>query len=407
MRSRRYPTLVLLALLTLVPASAGAQEASAAPPASQPSTVTPLAEAVPVATEWRLIEQRVGDALEPVPVTVPASLWLADGATVGNSGCNEFSGSYTLDGSAISFGDELARSPRACDPGAQSVEDAYLAALGDVVSWSITRGALELRDELGRPVLVFEQPAAALTPTQLSQLLARISGAEATIAELESRIDAIGIGRLRDRISELEAANQRLERQLAKPGATARPDRATAFSPAELVLLEGVPARIADSCQPLRQRLPTGTAAAVQCQPDTARVAEMAYYLLEGPRAVKLFEDRMKAGGATFLETYGPPGTPTCADGAASYIYADGGGIGGLGCFVDGGRANLRLVQDATDCKQLRVGNRQLKRPAMYAALTGASGDIVPLYDWAVSGRGIIQKIDRPRAKKSPGVGCP
>ena len=116
MRSRRYPTMVLLALLTLVPASAAAQEASAAshPRASHP--VAPLAEAVPVATEWRLIEQRVGDVLEPVPVTVPASLRLADGAAVGNSGCNEFSGSYTLDGSALSFGDEVTRSLRACDP---------------------------------------------------------------------------------------------------------------------------------------------------------------------------------------------------------------------------------------------------------------------------------------------------
>ncbi len=404
MRSRRYPTMVLLALLTLVPASAAAQEAPAEPSASEP---VPVAETVLVATEWRLIEQRVGDVLEPVPVTIPASLRLADGAAVGNTGCNEFSASYTLDGTALSFGPEVTRSLRACDPDAQSVEDAYLAALGEVASWSIIYAALELRDELGQPVLVFEQPNAALTPTQLSRLLARISVAEATIAQLESRIDAIGIGRLRDRISELESANQRLGQQLARPDVTARPDRSTAFSPAELVVLEGIPARIAASCQPLRQRLPTGTAAAVQCQPDTARVTEMAYYLLEGPRAVKLFEDRMRAGGATPLETYGPPGTPSCADGAATYVYADGGGIGGLGCFVDGGRANLRLVQDATECRQLRVGNRQLKRPAMYAALTGASRDIVPLYDWTVGGRGIIGKIDRPRAKKSPGVGCP
>ena len=403
MRSRRYPTMVLLALLTLVPASATAQETSPGPTASQPTTSQP----VPLATEWRLIEQRVGDMLEPVPVTVPASLRLADGAAVGQGGCNEFSGSYTLDGTALSFGDEVTRSLRACDLDAQAVEDAYLAALGEVTTWSIAGGALQLRDERGEPLLVFEQPDAALTPTQLSRLLARISGAEATIAQLEARIEAIGIGRLRDRISELESANQRLERQLATPNATARPDRSTAFSPAELVVLEGVPARIAGSCQPLRQRLPSGTAAAVQCRPDTARVTEMAYYLLEGPRAVRLFEDRMRAGGATPLETYGPPGTPSCADGAASYVYADGGGIGGLGCFVDGGRANLRLVQDATDCKQLKVGNRQLKRPAMYAALTGASRDIVPLYDWTVGGRGIIQKIDRPKAKKSPGVGCP
>ena len=133
----------------------------------------------------------------------------------------------------------------------------------------------------------------------------------------------------------------------------------------------------------------------------------MAYYLLEGDRALTLFNDRMASGGASYVDIYGPPGTPTCEDGVPSYLFADGGGIAGWGCFIDGGKANLRLVQDATACKQLKVGSQQLKRPAMYVAMTGPSADIVPLNDWAVGGKGVTKTIARPKAKKSPGAVCP
>ncbi len=133
----------------------------------------------------------------------------------------------------------------------------------------------------------------------------------------------------------------------------------------------------------------------------------MAYYLLEAKPAVKLFEDRMKAGGATPLEIYGPPGTPTCADGSPSWFYADGGGISALGCYVDSGRSNVRIIQDATACKQLDVGNRRLKRPVMYVAMSGAGTDIVPLYDWAVRGRGVIETIDRPGARSRRASAAP
>mgnify|MGYP006987971316 CR=1 FL=1 len=114
----------------------------------------------------------------------------------------------------------------------------------------------------------------------------------------------------------------------------------------------------------------------------------------------------MKAG-APWTDTFGPPGQPSCADGEPSYVYADGGGIAAVGCYVDGGRANLRIIQDATACKQLKAGKRQLKRPVMYVAMTGDSRDIAPLFEWAQRGKGVVQTIDRPNARKATGVGCP
>ncbi len=361
----------------------------------------------PEGADWRLVEQRVEGSLAAVPLTVPASLTLADGVATGSGGCNDFSGSYALDGASLSFADEMARTLRSCAPEAEAVEDAYLSILADVVSWTIGESRLELRDTLDEIVLVFETPGDGLTASQLAQLLARLDAADATIATLGSRVDDISIGRLRERLKDLETANARLQQQLSELRAIPAPTQTAGLSSAERVLLEGVPARIAGTCQPLRQSLPSGTAAAVQCKPNTSRVTEMAYYLLEGDRALKLFNDRMASGGASYVDTYGPPGTPTCEDGVPSYLFADGGGIAGLGCFVDGGKANLRLVQDATACKQLKVGSQQLKRPAMYVAMTGPNANIVPLNGWAIGGSGVTKTIARPKAKKSPGAGCP
>ncbi len=364
-------------------------------------------DADPEGADWRLVEQRMEGSLAAVPLMVPASILMADGVATGSGGCNDFSGSYTLDGATLSFADEMARTLRSCAPEAEVVEDAYLSALADITSWAISEGRLELRDALDEIVLVFEIPGDGLTASQLAQLLARIDAADTIIAAVDSRVDDISIGRLRERIKDLEDANGRLQQQLTELRANPAPTQTAAFSSAERVLLEGVPARIANTCQPLRQSLPSGTAAAVRCKPNTSHVTEMAYYLLEGDRALTLFNDRMASGGASYVDIYGPPGTPTCEDGVPSYLFADGGGIAGWGCFVDGGKANLRLVQDATACKQLKVGGQTLKRPATYVAMTGPNANIVPLNDWALGGSGVTKTIARPKAKKSPGVVCP
>ena len=74
----------------------------------------------------------------------------------GSSGCNSYSGSYTLEGSSIQFGD-IGGTEMACmEPeGAMDQEQSFLRALRRVASYRLGAGQLELLDAAGSEVLVF------------------------------------------------------------------------------------------------------------------------------------------------------------------------------------------------------------------------------------------------------------
>jgi heat shock protein HslJ len=67
----------------------------------------------------------------------------ADGTATGNSGCNTFNGSVTLDGSSIDFG-ALATTRMACPEPGMSLETAFLGGLEGATSWRIDGGQLVL-----------------------------------------------------------------------------------------------------------------------------------------------------------------------------------------------------------------------------------------------------------------------
>jgi heat shock protein HslJ len=67
----------------------------------------------------------------------------ADGTATGNSGCNTFNGSVTLDGSSIDFG-ALATTRMACPEPGMSLETAFLGGLDGATSWRIDGGQLVL-----------------------------------------------------------------------------------------------------------------------------------------------------------------------------------------------------------------------------------------------------------------------
>jgi len=109
-----------------------------------------------------------------VPVTLAGSTWLAtginngrggvqslvidstvtatfadDGTLSGDAGCNTYSGTYEVDGDSMTIG-PLASTMMACaDEEVTQQEAAYLAALSNVSTFSITGNSLELRDEAG------------------------------------------------------------------------------------------------------------------------------------------------------------------------------------------------------------------------------------------------------------------
>ena len=78
----------------------------------------------------------------------------SDGKVSGQSGCNTYSGSYTVNGQAIVFG-PLAATKKACAAPLMTVETAYLTALQLVNAWQINDGTLTLSGPGGRPILTY------------------------------------------------------------------------------------------------------------------------------------------------------------------------------------------------------------------------------------------------------------
>jgi heat shock protein HslJ len=84
-------------------------------------------------TDWSLVDMGgTGDFAKLVP-TLHFGL---DGMVSGFSGCNKFSGPYTVTGGDLSLG-SLATTKMACEPPASAVEAGVLAALAGVNTWSI------------------------------------------------------------------------------------------------------------------------------------------------------------------------------------------------------------------------------------------------------------------------------
>lgn len=79
----------------------------------------------------------------------------ADGRVSGSGGCNNFSGTYSVDGSKLTLS-PLAMTRRACvAPALSAQESRYTTALNGELTWSITGdGALELVGDGGRRVLL-------------------------------------------------------------------------------------------------------------------------------------------------------------------------------------------------------------------------------------------------------------
>lgn len=85
--------------------------------------------------------------------------------TAGSSGCNRFSGPYTLDGNAVTIG-PLMSTLMACDEELMVQENGYLAAVQSTASFDIEGSSLRLFDAEGTEVAVFEADMSPLTGEQ-------------------------------------------------------------------------------------------------------------------------------------------------------------------------------------------------------------------------------------------------
>jgi heat shock protein HslJ len=142
---RRTTILVFVLLMTAVLAACNAA-ASASPSASAAAASSGAGAGASsgagaagpelVGTAWALGDFP-GQVLTDVRPTISFS---GDGTVSGIGGCNTFSGTYTVDGSKLTFG-ALSSTKKACGDTVDTVEQAYLAALQATQTYEITSDA--------------------------------------------------------------------------------------------------------------------------------------------------------------------------------------------------------------------------------------------------------------------------
>ncbi|NKQ37184.1 MAG: META domain-containing protein [Chloroflexi bacterium] len=108
--------------------------------------------------QWTLVSFAgpEGNMIDVLPDTTITAQF-ADGQVSGNSGCNNYSGSYELDGSGITFG-PTAGNLMACPQEIMEQEAAYLANLSLVTQFNVNEGGqLVLSDADGNPLLIYAE----------------------------------------------------------------------------------------------------------------------------------------------------------------------------------------------------------------------------------------------------------
>ena len=89
------------------------------------------------------------------------TLAFASGKASGTSGCNQYNGSYTVDGQSLEFG-TMSMTAMACAGPAMALEQAYVAALDGVTTWAVPQDVAmgtELTLTGSGPKLVFGKPS--------------------------------------------------------------------------------------------------------------------------------------------------------------------------------------------------------------------------------------------------------
>jgi len=109
---------------------------------------------------WRVTSINNGNdaVVSTVPGTQVSMMFGEDGTVSGSGGCNNFSGSYTLSGSSISFG-PLASTLRACFPVEVSEQEQYFyAALSATTTYELNGDRLTFRDDAGATQVIAVRP---------------------------------------------------------------------------------------------------------------------------------------------------------------------------------------------------------------------------------------------------------
>ena len=153
-RSARLVLLVGITMVGLLSASGCGSSVNRGAGSSDTDT-SPAATAGPTleGPTWTLDTRSLGAPATGVTIT----LQFADGKAQGTSGCNTYSGSYTVSGSSLSIGPDLATTMMACPEPAMTAEAAYVIKLLATATYRIAGDELTLLDGFGDRLLRFNQ----------------------------------------------------------------------------------------------------------------------------------------------------------------------------------------------------------------------------------------------------------
>jgi heat shock protein HslJ len=101
-----------------------------------PPTVTAPPDDEPAelpGTAWVLISL---DGAVPILDARPSIAFALDGSVAGSAGCNQFSGTVAIDGTAIAFG-PIGTTKIGCEAAVAAQESAFLDALAATTTWAV------------------------------------------------------------------------------------------------------------------------------------------------------------------------------------------------------------------------------------------------------------------------------
>jgi hypothetical protein len=217
----------------------------------------------------------------------------------------------------------------------------------------------------------------------IAELRTGLDDLEGEMGTLREEVEQLNVTALRQRVKNIDSKRKDVEKRVKalEDAASASPPsgstQTASFNAAEKVLLKGIPARIANTCSPLRSSLPKSTRGAVTCRPNTNAVSSVDYYLMNGADAAAEFSSVMNQFNVPDVVA----ADQTCAQGVKSQRFTFGSGWQAEGCFRTGGTAQVRFIDNAADCRKLRVNKKTMPNPAIYMALQGS--DLERVYSWA------------------------
>jgi heat shock protein HslJ len=110
--------------------------------------------------EWDATSIYTGTAVQSVLAGSPPTARFDRGQVTGDSSCNNFSGSYEVNGNVITMGPFSSTMMACVDPARQTQEQQYLAALELAKTFRITGNRLELERADGGIAVAFERGSA-------------------------------------------------------------------------------------------------------------------------------------------------------------------------------------------------------------------------------------------------------